>query len=241
MERHALTFPVRPGTEDRVRRVLGSYPRPETEIGGGARLLGTSVFLWANRVLRVLDVTGPLPVVMRHLSEQPAIRRTEQELNPLLVEPRDLTDPQAARAFFTRAMMRRVVHRVTDPELLTDGGGRTRIALRYPVREGRGGDLAEVLSAARSLSVGSPRQTVLASTTVFQHTDFVVRVAEFACGLDEAAAHLGRTVVGAPGSAAVDELLQPGWQIGTEAGFARFFAEQRLSLVTDRRAEGVPR
>jgi hypothetical protein len=219
--------------------VLSRYPRPETEIGDGARLLGTSVFFWRSQVLRVIDVDGPLPVVFRHLAAQPAIRRTEQALNPLLAEPRDLDDPAAAREFFGRAVMTRVIHRITAPELLAGAGPRARVALRYPVRPGGGEALAEVLAGGRPLPVGSPRQTVLASTTVFRQGDFVVRVAEFVGGLEAAAEHLGRTVIGAPTTPALNALLEPGWDLGTEAGFARFFDEQRLTLVADRRAEEV--
>lgn len=238
MERHALTFAVRPGTEREARRILGEYPRPETEIDKETRLLGTSVFFWRNQVVRVMDVEGAMPVVMRHLATQPAIRRTEQALNPLLVEHRNLDDPAAARAFFARAMMTRVVHRVTAADLLPDGGGqRSRVALRYPVRAGMGAAVAEVLGEGRSLPVGGAAGTVLANTTVFQHGDLVIRVAEFVGGLEDAAEHLGRTVVGAPGTARLNEFLEPEWDLTTKAGFQRFFDEQRLDLVTDRHVD----
>jgi hypothetical protein len=239
MERHALTFAVRPGTEQQAKQVLSGYPRPATEVDGGARLLGTSVFFWRNHVLRVMDVDGPLPLIMRHLATQPAIRETEAALNPLLAERRELGDPRAVRAFFASAMMTRVVHRVTEPRLLPAAGGpRIRIALRYPVLPGRGGDVAEVLRGGRSL-LGSEQTTVLASTTVFRHGDLVVRVADFVGDLEQAAAHLGRTVIGRPTTAELTRLLEPGWDLTTEAGFQRFFADQRLTPVTDRQAEAV--
>lgn len=238
MERHALTFTVRPGTEEPAREVLSGYPRPDTEIDGGARLLSTSVFFWHNRIMRVMDVDGPLPLIMRHLSAQPAIRQTEAALNPLLSQRRDLDSPTGARDFFTRAMMTSVIHRVTDPELLAPGGERTRVALRYPVRQGRGADIAEVLAGGRPM-LGAAATTPLASTSVFRQDDFVVRVADFVGGLDAAAGHLGRTVVGAPGTSALTELLEPGWDLTTEAGFGRFFAEQRLTLVTHRESDVV--
>jgi SchA/CurD like domain len=236
VERHALTFAVKPRTGREVRRILSDYPRPETEIDGGARLLGTTVFFWHDQVVRVMDVDGPLPVVMQHLAAQPAIRATEEALNPLLAEPRDLNDPAAARAFFMRAMMTRVIHRVTAPHLLAQPrDGRQRIALRYPVRPGNGEKLTSVVTAGRPLVAGD--QTVLASTTVFRHGDLVVRFAEFVGELEEAGAHLGRTVVGAPTTPQLNELLEPGWDLGTTNGFRRFFHEQQLTLVTDRRAD----
>lgn len=241
MERHAVTFAVRPGTEQQAQRILNGYPRPDTEIEAGARLLGTSVFFWRNQVVRVIDVEGPLPVIMRHLVAQPAIAETEAALNPLLAEPRQLGDPAAMRAFFGRAMMTQVIHRVTDPDLLPSAGARSKVALRYPVRAGRGPQLAEVLAGGRSLPVGSPSRTVLASTTVFQHGDLVLRVAEFVGDIEEAGAHLGRTVIGAPTTAELNALLEPGWDLTTEAGFRRFFTQQQLLLVTDRRAEEAAR
>lgn len=238
MERHALTFTVRSGAEEDARRILASYPRPATEIEGSARLLATSVFFWENRVVRVIDVEGPLPVVMRHLANEPAIRETEERLNPLLSEPRDLSDPAAAAAFFQRAMMRPVIHRVTSPDLLASAGtARQRIALRYPVRHGNGDEVAAVLAGGRPLALGSGDRTVLASTTVFQQGDVIIRLAEFVGGLDEAEAHLSRTVVGTPVAARLNELLESGWDLGAPDGFRRFFEEQRLSLVTDRRVE----
>lgn len=240
MERHALTFAVRPGTERAARQVLAGYPRPDTEIDGGARLLGTSVFFWRHHVVRVMDVDGPLPLIMRHLSTQPAIRETETALNPLLAEPRDLGDQDAVRGFFARAMMTRVIHRVTEPRLLPASGDRIRIALRYPVRPGRAAEAAEVIKGARSL-LGAETTTVLASTTVFRHGDLLVRVADFVGDLDQAAEHLGRTVIGRPATSALTPLLEPGWDLTTEDGFGRFFAEQRLALVTHRQAETVTR
>lgn len=238
MERHAMTFAVRQGTEQEARQILSSYPRPETDIDGDARLLGTTVFFCREQVVRVMDVEGPLLTVMRHLATQPAIRATEAALNPLLAHERDLSDPSAARAFFVRAMMRRAVHRVTDSELLASSAGtsRHRIALRYPVRPGHGDKVAAVLASGRPLAVGTRERTVLANTTVFHQGDLVIRIADVVGSIEAACDHLGRTVIGAPTTEQLDGLLEPGWDLGTESGFRQFFAEQQLTLVTDRRA-----
>jgi SchA/CurD like domain len=239
MERHALTFTVRPGTEQEARRILADYPRPDTQIDGDARLLGTSVFFWDNRVLRVMDVEGSLPLIMRHLSTQPAIRQTEAALNPLLTQRRDLDSPSGAREFFARAMMTRIVHLVADEDSLPPGGGpRTRVALRYPVRPGSGDKVAELLASEGSL-LGSAATTALASASVFRHEDFVVLVADLVGDPDHIEEHLGRTVAGAPTTAGLSELLEPGWELTTPAGFQRFFAEQRLLLVTHRESDAV--
>lgn len=241
MERHAITFPIRPGSEAEVTRILSGYAPPRTAIDETTRLLATSVFLWRSRVVRVMDVEGMLPVVMRHLSQDPSIRAVEEEINPHLAEPRDLANPEAARAFFARSLMRRIAHRVTDPADLPAGGGRTRVALRYPVRAGCGDQAAEILAGGSALPVRAAEGTALASTTVFQQGDLLIRMAEFAGDVDEAGNHLGRKVTGAPGMAQLAPLLEPGYDLTTAAGFERFFAEQRLTLVTTRRAEEAVR
>jgi hypothetical protein len=239
VERYALTFPVRPGTEPEVRQILSAYPRPQTEIGDGARLLGTAVFLWGPRVVRMMDIEGPLPLVMRHLATQPAIRATEEALNPLLAEPRDLSDPGAAAAFFQRAMMRRVMHWAAGPDLLapTMGSPARRTALGFPLRPGTGDAAASVLSGWNPMEMRGGAPTMLASTTVFQQGDLLVMAAEYLGETEDARAHLAEAFAGTGAAAQLSVLLEPGWDLSTERGFRLFFAERQLSLVTDRRAE----
>ena len=239
MERHALTFPVRPGTEPQVEQILSAYPRPQTEIGDGARLLGTTVFLWGARVVRMMDVEGPLPLVMRHLATQPAIRATEEALNPLLAEPRDLSDPGAAAAFFQRAMMRRIGHWITDPGMLAPSvpSATHRLALAYPLRAGTGDAAASLLADWHPVAAGAQAPTVLASTSVFQHGDLLVMAVEYVGEPEDARDHLAGAVVGTAAAAQLTELFEPGWDLRTEEGFLWFFEERQLRLVTDRRAE----
>jgi SchA/CurD like domain len=239
VERYALTFPVRPGTEPEVQQILSGYPRPQTEIGDGARLLGTAVFLWGPRVVRMMDVEGPLPLVMRHLASQPAIRATEEALNPLLAEPRDLSDPGAAAAFFQRAMMRRVMHWMANPDLMapTMGAPAHRMALGFPLRPGAGDDAASVLRRWNPMEVRGEAPTMMASITVFQQADLLVMAVECAGEIEDARAHLAEAIAGTAAAAELTELFEPGWDLRTERGFQRFFAERQLRLVTDRRAE----
>ena len=42
MQRYALAFTVKPGTEQQVADILTSYGRPVTEIDENTRLLGTT-------------------------------------------------------------------------------------------------------------------------------------------------------------------------------------------------------
>lgn len=112
MERYALAFTVKPGSEEEVAKILASYGRPTWVIDENSRLLSTTIFMLKNLVVRVLDVEGDLPTVMRHLASQPEIRAVEEQLTAYLEEPRDMSTPQGAAAFFSRAIMKRVTHRV---------------------------------------------------------------------------------------------------------------------------------
>ena len=111
MERYALAFTVQPGTERQVADILSSYRRPLTHIDDHTRLLGTTVFMRGNLVVRVLDIEGALPTVMQHLAAQPEIQEAERQLTPYLEQPRDMTTPEGARDFFLNAMMTCVTHR----------------------------------------------------------------------------------------------------------------------------------
>jgi SchA/CurD like domain len=203
--------------------------------------------MWGARVVRMMDVEGPLPLVMRHLATQPAIRATEEALNPLLAEPRDLSDPRAAAAFFQRAMMRQIVHQVTDPDLLAPSAGSAshRMALVYPLRPGTGDAAASLLSGGGPAAERADERTVLASTTVFQQGDLLVRVVEYVGEAEDARARLAEAIAGTDAEAIagtdaatrLTEFLEPGWDLRTERGFLRFFTERQLRLVTERRAE----
>ncbi|MET9294798.1 SchA/CurD-like domain-containing protein [Streptomyces sp. NPDC003077] len=112
MERYAIGFQVKPGTEAVVKDLLAGYSPPEWITSGGDRLLGTSIFMKDGLVVRVMEIDGSLPRVMAHLARQPAIQELERRLDEFLVEPRDLSSPAGARAFFQKAMMEHVTTRV---------------------------------------------------------------------------------------------------------------------------------
>ena len=96
MERHALLFRVKPGTEAAVAEILGAYRRPPTEIDADTRLLGTTVLMHDNVVVRTMEIEGALPRVAAHLARQPEIQAAERALNPYLVEPaRPEPEPRA--------------------------------------------------------------------------------------------------------------------------------------------------
>jgi len=107
---HALHYPLRPGSEDAVRRLFQESGRPNFDVRDDqdrpvGRLLGTIAFVGAGKALRAMEVDGPLPLVAAHMSRQPQVRAFEQALEAHLAEPRDMRSPEGARAFFRRAGM----------------------------------------------------------------------------------------------------------------------------------------
>ncbi|SFC70626.1 SchA/CurD-like domain-containing protein [Streptomyces aidingensis] len=116
MQRHAITFRVKPGTEEAVRELLTDYAPPQWRAPDGTRLLSTSVFMKDDIVVRVVEIDGDLRSAMAHLARQPSVQELERKLDPYLAEPRDMSSPEGARAFFQRSMMRHVTTRVATWE-----------------------------------------------------------------------------------------------------------------------------
>ena len=154
--RHALTFTVKPGSEEKVAKILSEYASPEPKVDDATRLCRTSLFMHGNRVVRAIEVRGDLLAALRHVARQPEVRAVEEAVNPYLEQDRDLDDPESARVFFTRAALP-AVHHVTAER---QEGPAERYALSYPVKADRGmrlaelttfpdGDPARVLDAAR--------------------------------------------------------------------------------------------
>jgi len=244
MDRYALTFPVRPGTEEQVAAILADYPSPETIIDGTNRLLATTVFMAGHHVVRVIEVEGPLPLIVRHLQQDERIRQVEQSLNPFLQVPRDLTDPGSAKEFFARAFMTRIVHRATEAPALA-GGVVSRVGLRYPLKPGAGQEFDRVLSfehaappqAQAAGRMPSHNGRAVESTSVFRKDDLAVRLivvrGDVAAALEEmaaeaAAAHMADALQG---------LVDTEHDLTTAAGFGRFLSANLMRVVTDRSAE----
>jgi hypothetical protein len=212
--RHALTFTVKPGTEEKVAKILADYRSPEARVDETTRLCRTSLFMHGNRVVRAIEVRGDLLAALRHVARQPEIRAVEEAINPYLEQDRDLNDQESARLFFTRAALPAVHHVLVD-----DRPEGTRQALYYPARPGCGMKLAELLARQDSAAVDDPDASVLRST-VFEREDVVVRLVDLREGRD--AEPLPRD---AGQAAEVRELL---------AGEAA-----RMALITDRRSPGA--
>ncbi|MET7287765.1 SchA/CurD-like domain-containing protein [Streptomyces sp. NPDC005573] len=211
--RHALTFTVKPGSEEKVAKLLSDYESPEPQVDGSTRLCRTSLYMHGNRVVRAIEVRGDLLAALRHVAQQPEVRAVEEAINPYLEQDRDLDDQESARLFFTRAALP-AVHHVSAAERPED----TRLALFYPALPGEGMRLAELLAASDQAASQDPSSQVLRST-VFQRDDVVVRLVDVR-GVDADA--LPRDAAAA---AEARKLL---------AGEA-----SRMDLVTDRRSPEV--
>ncbi|MFI8420568.1 SchA/CurD-like domain-containing protein [Streptomyces sp. NPDC085479] len=234
--RHALTFTVKPGSESKVAEILSGYQSPSARVDENTRLRRTSLFMHGNRVVRAVEVEGDLLAALRHVARQPEVRAVEEAINPYLEQDRDLSDPDSARVFFTRAALPAVQHVVADRPA---PDGLRRHALYYPAKEGRGTDLARLLAHQDRAAAEDPDGPVYGST-VFQRDDIVVRLIDVVGEPDlDALASLG---LKGTGKAAELERLLDGAAVGvegsldTERNVNRLLSHIDMLPVTDRSA-----
>ncbi|MFG3164350.1 SchA/CurD-like domain-containing protein [Streptomyces sp. NPDC048232] len=227
--RHALTFTVKPGSEETVAGILADYASPEPRVDDTTRLCRTSLFLHGNRVVRAIEVRGDLLAALRHVAAQPEVRAVEEALNPYLEQDRDLGDPESARVFYTRAALP-AVHHVTAAE--RDPAAQ-RHALSYPARPGEGMRLAQLLAERDEAAADDPGSPVL-SSTIFQRDEIVVRLVDVRGDLR---AGDPAVTLGLPDPATVTELttLLDGADRPGDA-LVRALEGARMEPVTDRRA-----
>lgn len=117
----ALSWDIKPGSQDIVREAFKNYGRPDhtirdeegNEIG---TLLSTLVFMKGNNVIRVVETTDgvPLPLLGQHMGRQPAIQELEAILDEHVAEPRDMSTAEGARAFFMQSTMELLASRKHD-------------------------------------------------------------------------------------------------------------------------------
>lgn len=116
---HALFYPLLPGSEEKVKELFRTSGRPEFDVRGAdgtvvGKLLGTMAFVGKEMAVRVIEIEGPLPMVAAHMSQQPAVRAFERELENHLAAPRDMTTREGAQAFFRQAALENVLSRRHD-------------------------------------------------------------------------------------------------------------------------------
>jgi len=115
----ALLYKMKPGVEEEVTQLFQSSGRPDHEVRDAdgnvvGRLLTTMVFVGKEAAVRVIEVEGDVQVVAGHISQQPEVKEFERGVEQYLAEPRDLSTPEGARAFFHRSGMRNVLTRHHD-------------------------------------------------------------------------------------------------------------------------------
>jgi hypothetical protein len=116
---YALMWNVKPGAEQQVEEIFSNYETPDHTVRDAdgnvaGKLLATQVFIKGNTVVRVMEVEGSLPAISAHLGKQPGIQKLEAQLDPLLEEPRDMSNPQGAAKFFMETAMKCIVSRRMD-------------------------------------------------------------------------------------------------------------------------------
>ncbi|MFF4014749.1 SchA/CurD-like domain-containing protein [Streptomyces sp. NPDC001843] len=229
--RHALTFTVKPGSEEKVAEILADYASPEPQVDDTTRLCRTSLYMHGNRVVRAIEVRGDLLTALRHVARQPEVRAVEEAINPYLEQDRDLDDQESARVFFTRAALP-AVHHVTQAQDVTEA---QRHALYYPAREGLGMRLAEVLAEQDAVAAKDPRSPILRST-IFQRDDVVVRLIDMRGALEAADPVVALGLPDPSQAAELTTLLDAGARSGDPA---RLLESARMALITDRRSPEV--
>ncbi|POX51351.1 TcmI family type II polyketide cyclase [Streptomyces sp. Ru71] len=227
--RHALTFTVKPGSEQAVAKILADYASPEPHVDDTTRLCRTSLFMHGNRVVRAIEVRGDLLAALRHVARQPQVRAVEEAINPHLEQDRDLDDPDSARVFFTRAALPAVHHVTTDQGQGAEG---ERHALYYPARPGEGMRLAQLLAQRDEAAAEDPRNPVLRST-IFQRDEIVVRLLDVRGGLEaDAGRVLGLT--DARQVADLTTLLDGEGAVSDGVDLRKVVALARMEPITDR-------
>lgn len=229
--RHALTFTVKPGSEKEVAKILAGYTSPAARVDENTRLRRTSLFMHGNRVVRAVEVQGDLLAGLRHVARQPEVRAVEEAINPYLEQDRDLEDPDSARMFFTRAALPAVHHVAGDGR---DPAELSRHALYYPAKEGCGMTLARLLAKQDEAAAENP-ESPIASSTIFQRDDIVVRLLDVSGGLNAKPA-LALGVSGPRKAATLARLLAVGEDAmpTTDKEMSRFLADSEMHLITDR-------
>ncbi|HEY0804761.1 MAG TPA: SchA/CurD-like domain-containing protein [Pseudonocardiaceae bacterium] len=107
---HAIMYPIKPGTEERVRDLFEQVTLPRRKVYDEdgdliAELLSTKVFVGDGKALRLIEFTGALPWIVGHLRGEPAAVAFQARLNEFL----DLPDGAVqGPAFFRDAALRRV-------------------------------------------------------------------------------------------------------------------------------------
>ncbi|MFE3140636.1 SchA/CurD-like domain-containing protein [Streptomyces scopuliridis] len=107
----AVTYDVRPGYEKELTEIFSGFQRVKSsEVTDGegrpaGTILATAVFLRDDTLVRVIEYSGDLDAVARHMAGQPGVREVEAKLKPYLSRPRDTDTPDGFVATFRRSLL----------------------------------------------------------------------------------------------------------------------------------------
>ncbi|MEU8140157.1 SchA/CurD-like domain-containing protein [Streptodolium elevatio] len=234
--RCALSFPVEPGSSAEVARILSDYDPPDPHVDETTSLRRTSVFMHGNVVVRAIEIRGDMRAALAHVARQPQVRAAEEALNPYLVEPRDLDDPEGAREFFMRAALAEAFQRTAAHARAGDDRAE-RKAFLYPVRPGAAESVARILAAHDEELLADP-EGPFAGVSVYLRQDLLVRVVDLRPGAgDDPAVLLGIPAEAAPRIGRLLDEHQA--DLADEAGLRRLLAACAMTPVTDRHAADV--
>ena len=232
--RHALTFTVKPGSEQAVAGILAGYRSPTARVDDTTRLCRTSLFMRGNRVVRAVEVEGDLGNALRHVASQPEVRAVEEAINPYLEESRDLGDPASARAFFARAALPAVEHVDAPGER---GAAVTRHAFVYPVRPGCGAAAVRLLAEQDKAAAADSRH-LLAESTMFLRDDTLVRMVDVRGSYQDALEEAAGFMPGRMAEELSEQLdLDADTDLQSRTGIERFLTRCCMDPVTDRKAQ----
>ncbi|MGW5869045.1 SchA/CurD-like domain-containing protein [Streptomyces sp. NPDC055239] len=110
----AITYDIKPGYEKELTEIFGDFKRVKgsqvkDQAGASAgTILATAVFLREDTLMRVIEYTGDLEAVARHMASQPGVREVEKKLKPYLSKPRDTDTVEGFVATFRRSLLNTV-------------------------------------------------------------------------------------------------------------------------------------
>ncbi|MFE9253832.1 SchA/CurD-like domain-containing protein [Streptomyces sp. NPDC006879] len=111
----AITYDVEPGHESELteifrgfKRVKGNQVKDSSGAPAGT-LLATAVFIRDDTLVRVIEYTGDLDAVARHMAGQPGVLDFEAKIKPYLSRPRDTDTPEGFVDTFRRSLLNTVV------------------------------------------------------------------------------------------------------------------------------------
>ncbi|HEX4221177.1 MAG TPA: SchA/CurD-like domain-containing protein [Pseudonocardiaceae bacterium] len=108
----AITYDIKPGFQAEITEIFANFRR----VGGAGvpsssgsesstRILGTSLFIRDDVMVRFIEYEGDLDAVARHMAHQPGVQEIERKLAPYLRKPRDTSTVEGFLKTFNSALL----------------------------------------------------------------------------------------------------------------------------------------